>query len=119
MLCAFTGAPRILRLHGRGEVILAADERFGELLERCRFHEPSVPESRRAIVEVEVTRVAESCGYGVPLLDYAGARPHMDAWAEKKVRTGGAGALLDYQREKNSSSIDGLPGVEIGDPARR
>src|SRR5580704_10245013 len=31
MLCAFSGPPRILRLHGRGEVLFAGDERFDEL----------------------------------------------------------------------------------------
>src|SRR5947207_15579088 len=35
MLCAFDGPPRILRLHGRGRVIAAGDESFGELLERA------------------------------------------------------------------------------------
>ena len=30
MLCAFEGPPRILRLHGRGEVVTASDERFAE-----------------------------------------------------------------------------------------
>ena len=57
MLCAFQGPPRILRLHGRGEHVLAGDPRFHELSERCAFGEPSVPESRRAIVLVKVTRV--------------------------------------------------------------
>jgi len=66
---------------------------------------------------VHVTRVADSCGYGVPLMGYEGQRPHMDAWAEKKVRVGGPEALLDYQREKNSLSIDGLPAVELPEPA--
>src|ERR671927_1681834 len=32
MLCAFEGPPRILRLHGRGEVILPEDPGFEELL---------------------------------------------------------------------------------------
>src|SRR6476661_2448752 len=31
MFCAFDGPPRILRLHGRGEVVLADDPRFEEL----------------------------------------------------------------------------------------
>ena len=119
MLCAFDGPPRILRLHGRGEVIEAGDERFQALFERARFYEPSVPESRRAIVAVEVVRIADSCGYGVPLLDYVGQRPHMDAWAEKKVRVGGTQALRDYQQTKNATSIDGLPAVELGEPAPR
>jgi hypothetical protein len=119
MLCAFEGPPRILRLHGSGEVIGAGEERFEALFERARFYEPSVPESRRAIVQVEVVRIADSCGYGVPLLDYVGQRPHMDAWAEKKVRVGGTQALRDYQQTKNAASIDGLPAVELGELAPR
>jgi hypothetical protein len=113
MLCAFSGPPRIVRLHGRGEVLAAGDERFEALFELCRFDEPAVAQSRRAIVRVDVERVAESCGYGVPLMSYEGTRPHMEAWAAKKLRTGGPQALLDYQREKNGRSIDGLPALEL------
>jgi Pyridoxamine 5'-phosphate oxidase len=113
MLCAFEGPPRILRLHGRAEIVPASDERFGELMELCGFAEPATPEARRAIVLVEVVRVADSCGYGVPLMTHEGGRPHMKLWAAKKVRVGGAEALIDYQREKNSVSIDGLPAVDL------
>jgi hypothetical protein len=113
MLCAFDGPPRILRLHGRGEVVLAGDPRFDELLARGGFDQPSAPEARRSIVVVNVERIADSCGYGVPLMSYEGQRPHTDAWAEKRLRTGGGDALRDYQHEKNSESIDGLPGVEL------
>jgi hypothetical protein len=113
MLCAFAGPPRILRLHGRGEPILAADPCFAELARRCGFTEPASPEARRGIVHVEIERIADSCGYGVPLMSYEGERPHAGAWAEKKLRVGGPEALLDYQREKNAASIDGLPAVEL------
>jgi hypothetical protein len=64
-------------------------------------------------VLLHVTRVADSCGYGVPLMDFQGERPHADAWSQKKVRVGGAEALAEYQREKNGVSIDGLPAVEL------
>jgi hypothetical protein len=117
MLCAFEGPPRILRMHGCGEVIMAADARFEELLARCAFEEPHVDQARRAIVLVEVTRIADSCGYGVPLMRYEGERPHMDAWAAKKIRSGGEHALTDYQREKNAHSIDGLPALDLPAPA--
>src|SRR3954468_18643180 len=43
MFCAFEGPPRILRLHGRGEVVLAGDPRFEELME-LGFEQPSVEE---------------------------------------------------------------------------
>lgn len=113
MLCAFDGPPRILRLHGRGEVVTADDPRFDELMEHCDFEEPAVSESRRSVVLVHVNRIGDSCGYGVPLMSYEGRRPHMEAWARKRVRTGGAEALRDYKREKNAESLDGLPAVDL------
>jgi hypothetical protein len=116
MLCAFEGPPRILRLHGWGSVVAAGEPGFEDLVAQCEFEPPEVPEARRAIVVVEVERIADSCGYGVPLMSYEGRRPHMDAWAAKKMRVGGPEALLDYQREKNSESIDGLPAVDLPVP---
>jgi hypothetical protein len=112
MLCAFAGPPRIVRLHGRGEVVPAGDPRFEELLVPAGFDEPEHPEARRALVLVEVTRIADSCGYGVPLMAYEGDRPHQDLWAGKKLRTGGPEALRDYQREQNARSVDGLPAID-------
>jgi hypothetical protein len=114
MLCSFEGPPRILRLHGRGEVVLAGEPAFAGLLERAAFSDRlGPPESRRAIVYVVVERVADSCGYGVPLMSFEGVRTHMDQWAAKKLRVGGVEALRDYQREKNALSIDGLAAVEL------
>src|SRR5437868_15331526 len=66
MLCAFDGPPRIVRLHGHGRVVASGEGEFDELIERAAFTEPSIPEARRAIVVVDVIRVADSCGYGVP-----------------------------------------------------
>jgi len=117
MFCAFSGPPRILRLHGQGDVVVAADPRFEELADRCKFELPDVPQARRAIVLVDVDRVADACGYGVPLMSYEGLRPHSGAWAAKKLRVGGPDALVNYQREKNLQSIDGLPAVELEAPA--
>src|SRR3954447_5279223 len=42
MLCAFAGPPRIVRLHGRGEVVWAEDPAFAPLLEALAFEEPEV-----------------------------------------------------------------------------
>ncbi len=111
MLCAFEGPPRILRLHGRGRVVTPGDPELDELLERARFDEFTAEEARRAVIVVDVERIADSCGYGVPLMDYEGARPHMPAWAEKKLRVGGAAAIEEYKAEKNAVSIDGLPAL--------
>jgi len=111
MLCAFEGPPRILRLHGRGEVLLAGEPRFERILAQADFDEPAIDEYRRSIVVVHVDRIADSCGYGVPLMRYEGERPHGEKWAAKKLRVGGPEALEDYQAEKNAESIDGLPAV--------
>jgi hypothetical protein len=93
-------------------VLPAGDPGFDELLARCDFAQPQVPQARRAIVRVELDRISDSCGYGVPLMRYEGVRPHQDAWASKQVRVGGEDALIAYQREKNARSIDGLPALD-------
>jgi pyridoxamine 5'-phosphate oxidase-like protein len=113
MLCAFQGPPRIVRIHGRAEIIPSSCERFDELLERHDFEQPQHTEALRAIVVVEATRISDSCGYGVPLMSFEGSREHADLWAAKKLRTGGPDALREYQREKNAVSLDGLPAVDV------
>lgn len=111
MFCAFEGPPRILRLHGRGEAILSGDQRFGELLERAAFQDLSIPQARRAIVRVEVARVADSCGYGVPLMRFEGMREHHALSASKKIRMLGEEGYYDHQRERGADTIDGIPAL--------
>jgi pyridoxamine 5'-phosphate oxidase-like protein len=102
MFCAFEGLPKIVRLHGRGEVLEPEDDSFAKLL---ASFDPGL--GARSIVRVELDRISDSCGYGVPLLRYRGERTQLPAWAERKGETG----LYDYQRTKNSASIDGLPAL--------
>jgi len=102
MFCAFQGPPKILRLHGHGGVIEPHSPDFTSLA----GHFPAY-ESIRSIIVVDVTRVADSCGYGVPLMKYEGERKQHFAWAEKK----GTEGLEAYRKEKNSRSIDGLQGL--------
>ncbi len=108
MACAFTGPPRIVRVHGRGRAVLPGDADWPELAAamRRRGGDPDGPGVRSVIV-VEVTRVADSCGYGVPLMPLAGHRPTMDEWAARK----GAEGIAEYRLSHNSTSIDGLPGL--------
>ncbi|MDB5220813.1 MAG: pyridoxamine 5-phosphate oxidase-related FMN-binding protein [Myxococcaceae bacterium] len=113
MLCAFQGAPKILRLHGRGTIVMAGDARFDALLAKWSFEDPGIPEARRAVIEVDVIRIATACGYGVPLMGYEGGRSHAVDWGEKKLRDGGVAELAKYRRAKNSTSIDGLPAVDV------
>jgi hypothetical protein len=116
MLCAFAGPPRILRMHGRGEVVLPHEARFAELVTRCRFDDAGVPEARRAVIVVHLHRIADSCGYGVPRMSYEGLRPQMTAWGKKKLRAKDVDALAEYKRAKNATSIDGLPALDAGPP---
>jgi hypothetical protein len=100
MFCAFDGPPRIVRLHGRAEVLAPTDELAS------RFDPPE--HAVRSVIRIDVERVADSCGYGVPLMQFTGKRTQYDAWVEKKVRDGG---LDEYVAKKNAASIDGLPAL--------
>ncbi len=112
MFCAFEGPPRILRLHGTGEAVLEDDERFAELVEGL----PSIgpPESTRSVIVVDVERIADSCGYGVPLMTVDGWREHYELSAAKRMRVGGPTALSERRAKVNARSIDGLPALERG-----
>ena len=113
MLCAFSGPPLILRLHGRGSVVQQGDPRFAEVAEG--FELPGFVAggaARRAVVVVAVDRIADSCGFGVPLMEQVGERPQQVAWVERKLKQGGERALIDYMLEKNTSSLDGLAAVD-------
>ena len=112
MLCAFEGPPRIVRLHGRGELLRPDDDGFAELLERADFEDPSIPEARRSIIRVDVSRISDSCGYGVPLMRYDGQRPHSTLSARKRLRTKGAEGYAEFVAERNASSLDGLPAID-------
>ncbi|MDX6591924.1 MAG: hypothetical protein QOJ13_1120 [Gaiellales bacterium] len=112
MLCAFDGPPRILRIHGEATVHRPGGDRYQELM--AGFDLVAVPAAEwvaRSIVEVSVQRVADSCGYDVPLMSYDGVRPQRMAWIEKKLAKSGDAVFADYVAQKNAESIDGLPGM--------
>lgn len=100
MFCAFEGPPRIVRLHGRGEVVEPQDPAFAAL--RAGWGEG--PEGR-AIIRIAVDRISDSCGFGVPLMTFEGERTQLPAWMDRK----GDDGLRTYQTQKNAASIDGLP----------
>ena len=102
MFCSFEGPPRILRLHGRGEVVEPGDDDWDALASRF----PTYPNARSG-VRVEVTRIADSCGYGVPLYRFEGERDQILRWAERKSPQ----QIVDYQEQNNRKSLDGLPGL--------
>ncbi|HSY93194.1 MAG TPA: pyridoxamine 5'-phosphate oxidase family protein [Candidatus Binatus sp.] len=102
MFCAFQGPPNIFRLYGRGRVVEPHEAGFEELAP----HFPAY-DSARSIIVVELDRITDSCGYGVPLMKYEGEREQLFSWARKK----GPEGLAAYRQEKNRRSVDGLPGL--------
>lgn len=111
MLCAFEGPPKILRLHGRGEPVFPEDPRFRSLLDELDFDEATQAEARRSIILVHVERIADSCGYDVPLMEFVGQREHHPLAVAKRVRVMGADGYSEHARGRNAASIDGLPAV--------
>ena len=61
----------------------------------------------RSVVLVDVERVADSCGFAVPLYEYKGERSQLVAYAEKM----GPEGLEAYKSKKNRTSIDGIAGL--------
>lgn len=102
MFCAFEGKPNIVRLYGRGEVLLDGDADFADLA--ARFADNP---GRRSIIRLHVDRVSTSCGFAVPFMDYVGPRSTLDEWAQRQ----GADGIADYHEAKNQHSIDGLPAL--------
>ena len=100
LFCAFSGAPKILRLYGKGETVLPGAERWEELL----AHFPSYPGIRQIIL-ASIDLVRTSCGYGVPLMELQKDRETLARWATSKGEEG----LADYRGAHNSKSLDGLP----------
>ena len=113
MLCAFEGPPRIVRLHGRGTFVAADDPAFDERLAETGLASLDLPEANRAIVDVAVDRVSDSCGYGVPLMVYEGQREQTERWVSTKLRKEGPDAMRRYVEERNATSIDGLPAFDV------
>lgn len=101
MFCGFEGPPKIVRLHGVGEVVYPTHAAYGELRARFAPHDGA-----RAIIRVKLDRISDSCGYAVPRFDFTAQRDVLDRWTENKS----ADELAAYRARHNRKSIDGLPG---------
>jgi hypothetical protein len=108
MFCAFTGPPNIVRLHGRGRVHLPPEPGFAALL--GYFGGAAPQPGLRTIIEVEVERVSDSCGYAVPLMAFEGDRDLLPRFWSRKTPD----ETVDYWTKKNATSIDGLPAIDPG-----
>ena len=100
MFCSFSEQPLILRLYGRGRVVRPADAEWDGL--RGRF--PDLPGERQIIV-LDIESGQTSCGFAVPVYELKEERQTLSEWALKKGDEG----IRQYWKEKNQTSIDGLP----------
>jgi hypothetical protein len=105
MFCAFSGPPRIVRLHGCGRVVLTDHPEFAEL---GGWFPDSTAVGVRSIIAVDVTRIADSCGFGVPIMQFESHRTTLDQWSTRK----GLAGIRSYWAEKNAFSIDGIEGLD-------
>ena len=77
----------------------------------CAFEDLCIPEARRSIALVDVTRISDSCGYGVSLMEMVGARDDHALSSAMKVRVNGLDGYREINDERNSRSVDGLPAL--------
>ena len=107
MFCAFQGAPKILRLYGRGRVVEPGDAEFSEMRGQFPDHD-----GVRSIIVVELMDNDDSCGFGVPLFSLRrAARAARRMGTEGRARKG----IKTYQQKNNRGSLDGLSGISPGD----
>ena len=102
--CAFSGPPKIVRLHGRGRAVLTGDPGFDELRE---LFPKERNQGLRSVIVVDVTRVADSCGFAVPLMEHVTDRDVLDRAQSRHEPE----YYADYAVTRNATSIDGLPGL--------
>jgi hypothetical protein len=102
MMCAFAGAPLIMRFHGIGEV-LERDHPDFEALKALFDAKLGI----RSFIRVQVHRIADSCGFGVPEMEFKSSRKQLESFYKRK----GEAKLASYKVEYNSKSIDGLDGI--------
>ncbi len=113
MWCAFTGPPKVLRIHGRGEPVFRDDPRWPGLI--GHFAAADGP-GARSIVLVHATMVSDSCGFAVPFMDYREERTQHSEFFGRKSEP--EFAAYCATKPHNRTSIDGLPAIPLPLPER-
>lgn len=112
MFCSFDATPKVLRIYGTGRAALPADPEWPGLA--AHFGQAAGTgrgggdrDAERAIIVVAIDRIADSCGYAVPVMELSFERDLLARWSERKS----AEDLAAYRVKHNSESIDGLPAL--------
>lgn len=107
MMCSFDAAPKIYRFHGKGSVVTPLHDDFKRLLKNFKGTELGV----RNLIKIDVTRISDSCGYGVPLYEYEGDRRTAIEYAKNHS----ADDIRKTLAHSNADSIDGLKGLNTNE----
>lgn len=99
MFCAFDQPPLILRIYGRGRIVLPDDAEWDEQV----VHFDPLPGARQIFV-VEVASVQTSCGWGVPLMTLERPRETLIQYHARQDPEQRLEKIKD-----RTTSIDGLP----------
>jgi hypothetical protein len=113
MFCSFERAPKILRIYGTGRAVFPGDPDWSDLSRHFTDGTGAMTALRadlgnqRAIIVVMIDRIADSCGYAVPIMELTQERDLLTRWAERHTPE----ELVVYRAERNNVSIDGLPAI--------
>lgn len=102
MFCAFEGKANIMRIFGRGEAVPFTDPRFDDLMKRF----PAFTRAR-AIIKIDIKKIMDSCGWGVPFFEFKGEREQLQRWTETMPYE----KWTEHRFNSNAHSLDGLPGL--------
>ncbi|KAG0245367.1 hypothetical protein B0O80DRAFT_435546 [Mortierella sp. GBAus27b] len=111
MFIAFEGAPKTMRLRGRGRVCSLGSPEFLSLYDAHFKGSADLDIDKtsglRSIIVMDVNMVSISCGFSVPLYEYKGNRPTlMNYWSKRSDDQ-----VTDFWIKENAQSLDGLPGM--------
>ncbi|MFI6701444.1 pyridoxamine 5'-phosphate oxidase family protein [Streptomyces sp. NPDC050509] len=113
MWCAFTGPPKVLRVHGRGEPVFRDDPRWATYIPY--FADADGP-AARAIIVIHAVRIADACGFAVPFMEYREERTqHAEHFGRKSDEEF---AAYCAKKEHVPVSLDGLPALPMPLPPR-
>jgi hypothetical protein len=101
MMCAFERAPLIMRFHGRGEIIEKDHADFARLIP---LFDTEI--GIRSFIKIHLDRISDSCGFGVPVMEFKHHRKQLRTFNERN----GEEKLADYKIQHNSQSSTDFKG---------
>lgn len=98
MFCAFEGDANILRLYCKARAIQEKDKDWDKYIK-----EFPVTRAARQVFEIEILKVNNSCGMGVPLYDFKEQRKDLTNYYNNSTKE----EHIEYMKKNNQTSFDG------------